>query len=295
MKPIATLDKSLGTIAKFVRLMSEAGLPDETYQHVIDHPDARRMLVGYCLGLLEPKSTTEVVYAGVKPWLSPKPIVEQIDILAQEFSLSLGKRSEWMEKVASKIALPLPQGCYWAAFPSRRVMLQYAHTTFALFGDVHAAITDLVLTSLGKKVQLEWDNEQILAHRLKIAQRTAYALDLLEQEQPGDIWILPCQLGWKNVGKLGEHVRSDFCPLEFGLPAWMVGVQLSIHHAQISNTICPFIECAGDRFRDDLTHAPLFYCGTDRVEFACWSGSAYDYCGSASAFLPQVSLDHVRV
>lgn len=285
MDTIATLASASDTVAKFLRLMN---LPDSAYQLVIDDPQLRKQLQEYWL-LLAPRNVPPTPRK-IEQWLKPLPIEQQIDILAKKFGLSLGYTIEWMEKMFPKLAPPLP-GHYWAAYPSPSALMKRAgkHT--------HAGITRYIIEKLGQKIQLS-SLVSVEDRFFKRAERTTYALNIIGVQQLGDVWVLPTQLGWMKVGEPTEYVRRNFRNSEFGLPAWMVSVQLFIHREQASKDTRPHIDCPGDYVIGDdreLSCAPVFFLlasGVELYALSCKRTSAS--CGSASAYIsqsPHVSLN----
>jgi hypothetical protein len=119
------------------------------------------------------------------------------------------------------------------------------------------------------------------------------AFQKLGNEQKGhDILIVPCQFGLRHRGRSVRRAREVMNTVEFGLDAFAVGCMILTHPEREVKWEQLHVDCAGDEFSPDadgdFPNAPFFHFYNDKVEFrASWYGSAYELCGSASAFLSQ--------
>ena len=133
---------------------------------------------------------------------------------------------------------------------------------------------------------------QIDPAHLRMTTRTAEAMAQIVAEQPGDILIIPAQLGMRHRGRSVRRAREVFVGNEFGLSSLM-GVSIALTHPE------RFVrweeldmDFSGDEFSTDgvgvFSGAPclLFHGGKLRFDAIAVSDCS-DLFGSASGFIAQ--------
>lgn len=127
---------------------------------------------------------------------------------------------------------------------------------------------------------------------LKLGEQTAAALQMLGDAQKSDFLLIPAQFSLTHRGRSVRRVRVVYAPNEFGLGSFIVGCMILSHPERLVQWEQLHIDCPGDEYSPGadgrFSGAPLFRFDGGRVGFyAGWVDSAYEYHGSASAFLPQ--------
>ncbi len=230
-------------------------------------------------------------YVYPKEYRGVKPIGAQVDILAQAFGLSLGYTSNWIEKVLP--TLTLPEGAEgWFAIPSVEAIAKRHFPEVTDPVDRYCRAVELILEKLGKSRSFyNYREGEITPRQLRQHARTIHALDIIVEQQKGDILIVPAQFGMGHRGRSVRRARECFKANEFGLGALAVGSMVLTHPERFVRWEQLHTDCAGDEFAPgavgEFWGAPIFSFsdgklefGTDDVSYAC------GYCGSASGFLP---------
>ncbi|MBU0624750.1 hypothetical protein KKF05_00220 [Patescibacteria group bacterium] len=107
-----------------------------------------------------------------------------------------------------------------------------------------------------------------------------------------DILVVPAQFGLRHRGRSVRRAREVFMANEFGLGAFAIGIMLLTHPEREVQWEQLHVDCAGDEFAPEagggFSGAPLFRFSGGGVGFSArWFDDAYEFCGSASAFLSQ--------
>lgn len=229
-------------------------------------------------------------YTYPKEYKGPKPIVDQINALARIFGLDPSHALEYAKNLPA-----LPEGAEgWFAVPTVAAIATKHFPEVTDPGALYCRAVDLVHTKIaGSRSFYNYRDGQITPAQLRVSARTAYALDLVSADQPGDVLIIAAQLGLRHRARSVRCARASFTSKEFGLTSLAVGSIVLVHPERLVRGEELDMECSGDEFDDPdgvdrFSHAPLFYFGDGRVEFgAIWFDFAGEDCGSASAFLPQ--------
>ena len=221
-----------------------------------------------------------------------KPISQQIDMLAKIFGLSLGYTSEFVEKVLP--TLELPNGAEgWFAIPSIDAL---ATRFFSKVTDPKkrlCAAANLILAKIGESRKFyNYREGQLTSDRFRLNARTAHALEVLAEQQKGDIWIVGGSFGKRHAGRSVRRACEVFVGPEFGGYTVATGSMLLTHPERLASYDDLWMDVPGDEFDPggggSFDFAPYFYFLYDRVRFdARWVGSPDAYYGSVSLFLPQ--------
>lgn len=206
-----------------------------------------------------------------------KGITEQTNILRQLFP-GIGFADE---KIAQQPLPPNAEG--WFAIPKWQ-------TLAPTYGE---AVQKVLAMIASKRKFYNYRDGQLGAEYLRQHAKTAKMFQKLGDEQKDyDILVVPAQFGLRHRGRSVRRAREVFQANEFGLGAFAVGIMLLTHPEREVQWEQLHIDCAGDEFAPDadgdFSRAPLFLFSDGRVKFdAFWFGYAYEYYGSASAFLSQ--------
>lgn len=231
-------------------------------------------------------------YRYPKSYEGPKPISEQIDILAKIFGLSLGYTSEFVEKTLP--TLTLPDGAEgWFAIPSIDAL------TVRFFPEVTdpkkrlCKAVNLILAKIGESRKFSNYREgQLTPDRFRLNARTAHALDLLAEQQKGDIWIVGGQFGKRHAGRSVRRAREVMVGPEFGAHTVAVSSMLLTHPKRLASYNTLWFDVPGDEFDPgtdgSFGSAPCFSFLDGRAGFSTgWVSSPNGYFGSVSLFPPQ--------
>jgi hypothetical protein len=216
----------------------------------------------------------------------PKPIEEQVTALAEILGLDPVQALEYAKNLPE-----LPAGAEgWFAIPSSDG-LKKLFPKIENDAERYCAGVRLVHEKLSVSRKLDG---QITPGRLRVHARTAHALDLVAEHQPGDILIVAGQLGMRHRGRSVRRARECFDSGEFGLGALAVGSIVLTHPKRLVRWEELDMDCSGDEFDDPgaddrFDHVPGFFRFHDGgVRFGTNSyAHAYAFYGSASAFVPQ--------
>ena len=216
-----------------------------------------------------------------KGYKGPKPISEQIEVLAKIFGLSLGLASKFVEKTLP--TLTLPDGAEgWFAIPR-----------WEKLGSSYGEAVDKVLTMIASKRKFySYREGQFTPDRFRLNARTAHALDLLAEQQKGDILIVGGQFGKRHAGKSVRRAREVMVGPEFGAHTVAAGSILLTHPERLVSHEDLWFDVPGDEFDPgaggSFDFAPFFVFLDGRVKFdSFWVYFPYEHYGSVSLFLPQ--------
>ena len=219
----------------------------------------------------------------------PRPIGEQVEMIAKNFGLDGTQAYEFIKTLPT-----LPEGSEeWFAIPKISAIRKINFPTITDPATLYCEAVKMVLGKLAEHRSFKNYREgQITPNRLRQHSRTAEFLAQLEAEQPGDIIIIAVQHGMKHRGESVRRARETFASNEFGLGSFALGCMTLVHPERYVRWEELDTDCAGDEFSPDadgsFSECPRFRFGACRLEFdANVVSLAYDFFGSASAFLPQ--------
>ncbi|MBI4276434.1 hypothetical protein HY629_01195 [Candidatus Uhrbacteria bacterium] len=217
---------------------------------------------------------------------TPKSLAEQISRLHELFPNLGGVDPAYLAKVESG-AIPLPAGAEgWFTIPRWEKVA-------SLYGEAVEQILALINTAREGQFT-NWREGELGPDRLRQTARSIAFWQKISDEQSGaDILIVAGQFGKRHAGKSVRRGREVYTPSEFGLGSFAVGVMLLTHSERLLDYNDLWIDCGGDEYDDPgsfvrFGRAPYFHFGDGGVGFGTREvGGTDDYCGSASAFLPQ--------
>lgn len=219
----------------------------------------------------------------------PKPIAEQISLIAKTFGLDPASALQYTKSLPA-----LPDGAEgWFAFPSVDAIGRNQFSEIADPAERRCRAIDLLLGKLGESRTFHnYRAGQITTDRLRQHARTTQALEAIVEQQKGDILIVAAQFGLRHRGRSVRRAREVFVTNEFGLGAFEVGCMAFTHPERHVRWEQLHTDCPGDEFSENaggqFEHAPRFLWLDGRLKFVMrWFRHAYDYFGSVSAFLPQ--------
>jgi hypothetical protein len=218
-----------------------------------------------------------------------RPIREQVDALAALFpGLSLGGTMEYLEKLP-----PVPGSCdgYYAV-PKLEVVARLVCPDEKDPAKQYCRLVEYVFEKLAASRSFtNWRDGEIDTDHLRQHSRTVEMLAKLAESQPGDILIIPGQLGILHRGKSVRRARVVFSANEFGFGTFAVGCILLTNPSRLGTGDELWIDLSGDEWSFEADgqfgEAPIFSF-SDRLEFGSYDVSrANARCGSASGFVPQ--------
>jgi len=179
------------------------------------------------------------LYTYPESYKGAKPIADQIKTLVELF----GVRGDMALQYAKSLP-QLSEGIEWFAIPKfqflvpeeKNITLQYCKAT------------EIVLEKIREVFPLySWRHELLIGpQHLRVSIRTFGAMIQLEKEQPGDVLIIPAQLGLKHRGRSTRRSREVFDENEFGLWTSAVGIIALTHPERFTHFNELDIYCAGD-------------------------------------------------
>lgn len=218
-----------------------------------------------------------------------RPIREQVDALVALFpGLSLGGTMEYLETLP-----PVPAGCDgYFAVPKLEVVARLICPEEKDPAVQYCRAVEYVLGKLAEaRTFKNWRDGEIDKEHLRQHSRTVEMLAKLAESQPGDILIIPGQLGIRHRGKSVRRVRIVFTSNEFGFGAFAVGCILLTNPGRLGTGDELWIDCPGDEWSFEADgrfgKAPIFVFGDELRFGADGVSGALDGYGSASGFVPQ--------
>ncbi len=228
-------------------------------------------------------------YTYPKEYIGPKPIKEQVIAIATIFDLDPTQ--------APKFAKDLPKlsdGAEgWFAIPSVYAIAKKHFPEVIDPGEKYCRSVQFVQEKIsGSRKFYNYRDGKITSNHLRVHARTAHALDLIAENQPGDILIIAAQLGMSHRGRSVRRAREVFVENEFGLGSLAVGSIVLTHPERLIRWEKLDMDCPGDEFSPvadgDFSGAPVFGFDDGGVGFVTsgvdFAGGRY---GSASGFVPQ--------
>jgi hypothetical protein len=289
--------KGLHALGLFEAAYNKAGLDDAQAQRLNERGGElkdgisaliRQLIVTDLYKAEEVKSS----YTYPRGYKGPKPLSQQIDALAGAFGLSLGGTTEFIDKTLPTLALPNgSEG--WFAIPSIAALAARHFPEVKDPKERYTRAVELVLAKIGESRSFyNYRDGEILPDRWRLNARTAHALDILAEQQPGDIWIVGGQFGKRHAGRSVRRAREVMVGPEFGGYAVAAGSMLLTHPERLVSYDDLWYDVPGDEFDPHadgaFDGAPYFGFRGGRVGFdAYFVGSPRDGDGSVSLFLPQ--------
>lgn len=235
-------------------------------------------------------------------YAGPKPIEWQIKVLAESLKLDPVNALGFAKNLPK-----LPNNAEgWFAIPSIDALVARSKAAISVIDALVARFFPKVTDSAEKYCQAvmlvhekigdmtEYKNyyrEPFTKKNLQMHEHTAGALDLIQEQQKGDILIIAAQLGMLHRGRSTRRAHEAFGDNEYGLNSLM-GCSIALTHPYRFAWFDQLnMGLPGDRLSPggsgDFDRAPLLYLFRGKVEFG-WDGcETYGAYGSASGFLPQ--------
>jgi len=228
------------------KILDELGLDKTGAQRVIEHGDEfARVIREVSMTSLMDLSVTDKYkdeevssnYTYPKEYKGPKPINDQIKAIAKIFSLNPSQALEFAKNLPE-----LPNGAEgWFAIPSD-TGLQKLFPQITDPAERYCAGVQLVHTKIASSRSFyNYRDGQITPAQLRVHTRTAHTLDLIAENQPGDILIVAGQLGMRHRGRSVRRAREVFVSNEFGLGSLAVGSIVLTHPERIVGIDAGFI------------------------------------------------------
>lgn len=227
-------------------------------------------------------------YTYPKEYKGPKLIEGQIAAIAEIFNLD--PRHAY---VYTKDLPELPNGAEgWFAVPTVDGIAREHFPKMTDLADKYCRAVQLVHTKIAESRSFyNYRDNQITRVQLRVSARTTRTLDLVAEKQPGDILIIPAQLGMRHRGRSVRRAREVFAANEFGLSSLVVGSILLVHPARLVRWGELEIDCSSDEFDDPdcsgyFARTPLFRFYDGGIKFSTVSfDNPRDLSGSASGFI----------
>lgn len=208
----------------------------------------------------------------------PKPIGEQIEMLAKAFNLDPEKAYAYANNLPE-----LPEGAEgWFAVVRSEVI-----------SESYGEAVEKVLGLIGERRKFyNYRDGELSDQHIRVSDRTKGMLETLAQGQEGDILVIPAQLGLRHRGKSVRRAIETFAGNEFGLTSVAVGCIALTHPERFQKFDELDPDCAGDEYSpgaDGFFSKSLFFEFSDGgLRFSLgWADDACKYYGTASGFLPQ--------
>jgi hypothetical protein len=228
-------------------------------------------------------------YTYPKEYKGPKPIGDQIKVLAKILNLDPSQALKFVENLPE-----LPTNAEgWFAIPSIAALRAKHFPSVTDSAQKYCNAVEFILAKIEASRRFyNYRRGEITSKKLRVHARTAHALDLIAETQKGDILVIAAQLGMLHRGQSSRRARETFVANEFGLGSVAVGSIVLIHPERLVRWEELDMDLAGDEFSPDgdgeFSRAPclLFYDGRVGVVTRGVGGALGD-CGAASGFLTQ--------
>lgn len=209
----------------------------------------------------------------------PKPLGEQIEMLAKAFNLDPQAAYRYAENLPQ-----LPEGAegWFAVVRSEAISESYGEALKKLLG------------LIGERRRFtNYREGELSDQHIRVSDRTKGMLETLAQGQVSDILVIPAQLGLRHRGKSVRRAIETFTGNEFGLTSSAVGCIALTHPERFQKFDELDPDCSGDEYSPgaggQFVSAPLFGWSDGGLHFGSgrWASHADERYGSASGFLPQ--------
>lgn len=220
----------------------------------------------------------------------PKPIEEQIKILADRFGLN----SEDALSFAANLPT-LPKGAEgWFAFLSFRALAENHFPEVTNLEEMYITALKFVFAKIAESRECYIYNDgKILPEQLRLNAHTADSMEAIAQTQNGGIIVLPAQFGGRYKKLSVNEVRKALSDQkkEFGLDALSLACMFLTHPERaVESDKQLHVNCLGEEFAtntyDDFSHVMHFCLHHGTFMLHIVDLERIDECsGSASGFL----------
>ncbi|MYE38558.1 MAG: hypothetical protein F4X82_03525 [Candidatus Spechtbacteria bacterium SB0662_bin_43] len=190
----------------------------------------------------------------------PKPLAEQVRSIAEIFGLNPEPALEYTANLPE-----LPEEAEgWFAIPSVTSLARVHFPEVDDPAEQYCRALNLVFAKIADSRRFtNYREGSIEPSRLRVHARTQSALDEIEANQPGDILVIPAQLGARHRGRSVRRARECFTENEFGLTSLAVSSILLTHPKRLTSWRDLWMDCAGDEFSHPgsgvrFDNAPIF-------------------------------------
>ena len=227
----------------------------------------------------------------------PKPIQDQIKILADAFKLYPGNALAFAKQLPAK---QWDERAQWYAFPCVEVVAEkYLPGKPPLVGYCYAM--KLLFEKLAASRSFSNDREGQVTEKT-IRREVPYSgtklAQMVEAQKRSEIVIVAAQFGWEHRGRSVYRAFESFSPTEYGLGAFEVGCMIYAHPERFGHPDpkkelgC---DCPGDQISltrgDGYNNNPCYSTrdGTLRFKFSVsgGTGNARDECGAVTGYVPE--------
>ena len=284
----------------------KAGLsdgPDGEAQRVNNASGLSDLIAGFIAGNRFPDKFKDQVVSSSRTYPAsykcPRPIGEQVDLVAKIFGLNPADAKECIANVLPTLVPPTDMGVGaegWFAFPSPYAVASKLFPEVTEPKERMCRLVNLVLDKLEKSRNFKnWRKGEITADRYRLHDRTVEAFERLAAEQKGDIWIIPAQLGMLHRGQSVNRALEVLVDGEFPLGAFLICALALIHPERLDKADELDMDC-GDQFAPGADGVFSGSCGLcfgdwrvgERAGFGARdAGFAIGYFGLASGFFPR--------
>ncbi len=224
-----------------------------------------------------------------------KSVADQVKILLEFLpGLDPALALQYAAEVYSRLTLPS-----WIegplVVPKLSTMARLFFHNLKGVAEQNCAAVNLILEKIAvQRSFYNYRSGQILPDRYCQHTRTAAALQVLEASQPGDLLVIPVQLGLHHRGRSTRRATAVMLEPEFGLGAFAGGCATLTHSERFVRWEQLHMDLPGDEFAPDaggqFSRAPILGHDGGRLEFGAYDvGGADARYGSASGLVPQPS------
>lgn len=285
-------DQSYSEITATLERLDRFGITPEHFKEIRSDDATAKLVVEAWDAAMKNRFANEEVATKLGypvEYRGPRPIKEQIAALAKIFNLDSSKALAFAENLPK-----CPEGAEgWFAIPSVDALAKKHFPEVTDSVQKYCHVVQLVQAKIAaSRRSHNYREGQITPNRLRVHARTAHAMDLIADQQPGDILVVAAQFGMKHRGRSVRRARVLFAPNEFGLGA-LAGCCMALTHPE--RFVCweqLHVDFAGDEFAPDadgdFDEAPNLFFHDVQLKFdTVWTDDTYEYYGSASGFVSQ--------
>lgn len=179
----------------------------------------------------------------------PRSVMSQIALLAAKFNFEPSKANNFATRLPK-----LPEEAEgWFAIPSEAGMAKLASRAKSQNKKPYQSAVQVVADYMNTQGVVGNPLRGELRYSMPIpvcAPKTQRAMQRLSAEQPGDILIIPAQLGQRHLGRSARRAEECFAPNEFALDIISLLAILNTHPFRVmtDSVKCPLATCSGTRF-----------------------------------------------
>lgn len=222
-----------------------------------------------------------------KKYLQPKPIAEQVHIIAKLFNLEQTHALEFVKNLSK-----LPESAEgWFAIPKVSAIIKRRFPAIIDSAEQNCEAIKLVHKKLEEsRIFYNLRENEIIPTKIRQHTRTTEFMEKLEVEQRGDILIIAAQYGRLYRGKSVYESRENFAKNEFGLGTFAIGCMTLIHPERFFRWKDLNTDCVGDEFAPNADgnfwKSPFFRLAYEGLEFGTSDTLSSDQgYGSVTCFL----------